>query len=549
MCQVMAERALRPGEIKIEGLGKRYWIRAGTDAADGDEVEEAGAFLDDDDDEPAYTSLFKSRTEHWALREINCHITPGERVAVVGANGSGKSTLIRILSRTLPPSEGTVEGAGTVVPFAALKNPLSQEVSGCENLRMLARLLGIPLDQLEERLPEIIAFSELGVLAHEKVARYSDRSFTRLSTAMGLFIDADIYLIDNAVKGGDAAYQAKVNDKLAEVLSKTEATVVFASNSLPLLGTHCRRALLLAGGRLVGDADVNTIIQRFLAKSELLELDEIAKPGSEEETLAVPIAPLATPVVVSSDRLQPMTQWMHEVAYAEKIWQAYVTQWREKPRPVDVDDICPVVLGDPCALATVHSLLCVTARGEPLVHCLPGETIFADLMVETFEPQVKISVRLEVDDRSMLYFVAEPVLPFVAAERGKYLFRAEIDGRLFAHAFDQIKLKLRTRVMFDKLSSGEQGTMTAKVRFDLRGDTRFKFDEERMQNGALATCIVEPMHSDSKLTTEIESGDARSVAPPIRQPALRPRLNWTIYRVADPPVEPSLVNATGAGAS
>jgi hypothetical protein len=70
-----------------------------------------------------------------------------------------------------------------------------------------------------------------------------------------------------------------------------------------------------------------------------------------------------------------------------------------------------------------------------------------------------------------------------------------------------------------------------------------------MQNGALATCIVEPMHSDSKLTTEIESEDVRSVAPPIRQPALRPRLNWTIYRVADPPVEPSLVNATGAGAS
>ena len=122
-----------------------------------------------------------------------------ERVAVIGGNGSGKSTLIRVLSRTLPASEGTIEGAGSVVPFAALAGPISTERTGCDNLRMIARLLGLPLGRLEERLPEVLDFSELGALAREKVCRYSSKSFLRLSLAMALCMDADIYLIDDGL--------------------------------------------------------------------------------------------------------------------------------------------------------------------------------------------------------------------------------------------------------------------------------------------------------------------------------------------------------------
>ena len=105
----MGASKLRRGEIKIEGLGKRYWFRS--DAPEEDEQQEEEEDLDDDERASrGFNFFFGRRAEIWALRDLFCHIEPGDRVAVIGVNGSGKSTLIRILSRTLPPSEGNNRG-------------------------------------------------------------------------------------------------------------------------------------------------------------------------------------------------------------------------------------------------------------------------------------------------------------------------------------------------------------------------------------------------------------------------------------------------------
>jgi len=252
---------LRHGEIRIEGLGKRYLFRSRAPEEEEEDVDDV-----DEDRESGGANLgliFGHRTEIWALRDVFCHLEPGERIAVIGTNGAGKTTLIRILSRTLPPSEGTVEGAGSVVPFAAFAGPISGQRSGCDNLRMLARLLSLSLERLEQRLPEIIEFSELGSLAHEKVFRYSSKSFARLSMAMALCMDADIYLIDDGLSIGDQLYQEKVREKFAEVLGRNR-TLIFASNNLRELKLYCRRALWLDGGKLVADGEFDVIAERYL---------------------------------------------------------------------------------------------------------------------------------------------------------------------------------------------------------------------------------------------------------------------------------------------
>jgi ABC-type polysaccharide/polyol phosphate transport system ATPase subunit len=128
---------------------------------------------------------------------------------------------------------------------------------------MIARLLGLPLERLEERLPEIIDFSELGVLAHEKVSRYSSKSFIRLSMAMALCMDADIYLIDDGLSVPDAIYHAKVKAKFAEILDRNR-TLIFASNNLRELHQCCRRALWLEGGKLAADGDIEVIADKYL---------------------------------------------------------------------------------------------------------------------------------------------------------------------------------------------------------------------------------------------------------------------------------------------
>ena len=261
---ITGRRNLRRGEIKIEGLGKRYWFPS--DAPDEDEREQDEESRDEDDEEGrsrGFGFFFGRRAEIWALRDLFCRIQPGEHLAVIGGNGSGKSTLIRVLSRTLPPSEGTIEGAGSVMPFGAMDGPISTERTGCDNLRMIVRLLGLPLGRLEERLPEIIDFSELGALAHERVSRYSSKSFLRLSMAMALCMDADIYLIDDGLSVADPIYHAKVKAKFTEILGRNR-TLIFASNNLHELRLYCRRALWLERGKLVADGEMGEMAERYL---------------------------------------------------------------------------------------------------------------------------------------------------------------------------------------------------------------------------------------------------------------------------------------------
>ena len=288
---------MRRGEIKIEGLGKRYWFRSDA-PKEGDDDEQDTDDADDDEEEDGGKSgfYFGPRTEVWALRDLFCHIEPGERIAVIGVNGCGKSTLLRILSRTLPPSEGTVEGVGSVIPFEALSGPISGQNSGCDNLRMIARLLGLPLGRLEERLPEIIEFSELGALAYEKVGRYSSKSFNRLSLSMALFMEADIYLIDDGLGVPDPIYYKKFIQKFTEVLDQNR-TLIFSSNSLNELKRYCRRALWLDRGKLVADGEFDKTVEQYLShrdepqpapEPKQVEREDIASSDSELEEPGAP---------------------------------------------------------------------------------------------------------------------------------------------------------------------------------------------------------------------------------------------------------------------
>jgi ABC-type polysaccharide/polyol phosphate transport system ATPase subunit len=577
---LIPEQALRPGEIKIEGLGKRYWIETGSGGREGDEALD-GSESDPDleAEEGGAASFFRKRTELWALRQIDYHILPGERVAIVGANGSGKSTLIRILSRTLPPSEGRVKGAGIVVPFATLRSPLSLQMSGCDNLRMLAQLLEIPRKRLEERLPHIVEFSELGQLAYEKVSRYSDGSYARLASAMGLLIEPDIFLVDDSLKVGDEAYREKFESKFAEIL-RGQVTLVYASNALSFLRLYCQRALWLDRGRLVGDGAVKTIIQRFLSKSdETIELEDLARVEDgqstrtevlEKETKltaagdggAAPPEASASPTVASvipAERLKPMQDWLIQSTQAERAWQKVLKRWRDKVHPRDARNIGRVSIDGECTLGVIQTFWCLNSDGRPIRRCLPGEDLTLELVVETFQPAITVAVRLELDAVPTLAWVAEPLVPLVATERGQYLFRAEIDGGFSGHSYENVFLKLRTRVLFEKSGVNRREMVSATVVIDLRGDVRAQFDEQRLAAGEPATTIVQPTPAYVEPPEQIKGFDpAAESSPPkrtpwqnlSRRPALRPSLHWMVYGVVQaPPAEAGEAERTARVAS
>ena len=485
--------SLRPGEIRIERLGKLYRYRSL--ARNSDSQETLGdANLDQlTDEEDGRFSLWPGPlTEVWALREVTCHIQPGDRVAVIGANGSGKSSLIQILSRTLPPSEGKIEGCGIIMPFAALRSPLSAHMSGCDNLRMIARLLGIPSNHLEERLPAIIEFSELGSLAHEKVLRYSDSSFARLSMAMALFIEADIYLVEDAIKVGDELYRVKFRDRLAEVL-KRDVTLVHASNNLDLLRNYCQRAIWLESGRMRAFGEFNVVVRRFLsAMSSDEDFGDLVTAEQQGQIARPNVSPPEPYLGSRPERLEPVVEWMQATERAENSWQKVLQRWREKLTPNDLGNVGTVEMADQCNLGTIRELLCLNSEAKPVSRVLPGEQITVDLLVETFDREVKITVRLELDALgTMLIFVAEPLVPLLAKEPGHYLFRAAIAADLLEHSFENVFYKLRARVMMQRAGTEPQ-MVAATVRFEIRGEVRCDFDEQRAAQGEPVTTILRP---------------------------------------------------------
>lgn len=541
---------MRPGELIIDRLGKRYWLSPSSGEQDEDEREDDRE--ETGDEEPGRGAKLLQRlrrVESWALRDVSLRVRRGERLAIIGANGSGKSTLLRILSRTLPPSEGFVEGAGVVVPFAALKSPLSPRMSGVDNLRMIARLLAIPLGRLEERMPEIIEFSGIGGLARERTSRYSASSFGRLSMSMGLLIEADIYLVDDGISVGDQVFRGKFEDRFVELLNKN-VTLVFASNRLAQARSYCNRAILLDHGRLVVDGEINSVIQRFVSNSEEVELDDLAlspmdQPahGGSEMIAAPPCA------LIPQERLVPMEDWAHAVTRAERSWAEVLKRHRSKLRPRDLTNIGTVSVEKPSTLGTIHTLYCMNADGKPVHRVLPGEKLQIQLQVETFSDNVKVMARLELEAPPVLILVSEPLIPFVADVKGQYLFSATIGSDLSALTCRSCLYKWRTRVVFQSGDGAVVEMVNATVRVDFRGDVRFAFDEKRHMNGEPATSLLQPAPIHFAL---LEDGGQEVVTTerPVlsrwqnlnREPALRPRLEWTVHRI-----QPAAVGGGGEG--
>ncbi len=138
----------------------------------------------------AFGSRSRPRAAKVALEEVSLSIAEGERVAVVGPNGAGKSTLLRAISGILPPTAGTVRTVGTVAPLFEFATGFEMERSGIDNIRIRGLLQGIAWDEINERMAEIAAFSELGPALDQPVRTYSAGMFVRLAFSTATAIDA-----------------------------------------------------------------------------------------------------------------------------------------------------------------------------------------------------------------------------------------------------------------------------------------------------------------------------------------------------------------------
>lgn len=184
-----------------------------------------------------------------ALADIDLDIVSGDRLGVIGLNGAGKSTLLKVLAGIYPPTSGTVEIVGHVCPLFEFATGFEMNLSGWDNIRIRGMLLGMHTDEIEYKLHDIAAFTELGSFLDRPVRTYSSGMFVRLAFAVSTAFDPEILLLDEVVGAGDLRFARKAQQRMHSFIAEGKI-VVFTSHSLELVRQICTTAIWLEQGRI-----------------------------------------------------------------------------------------------------------------------------------------------------------------------------------------------------------------------------------------------------------------------------------------------------------
>lgn len=216
--------------------------------------------------------------EHYALNGINLEIFQGETVGIIGTNGSGKSTILKIITGVLNPTEGEVKVNGRISALLELGAGFNMEYNGIENVYLNGTMMGFSQKEIDQKLPEILKFADIGDYVYQPVKTYSSGMFVRLAFAVAINIEPEILIVDEALSVGDVFFQAKCYHKFEE-FKKLGKTIVFVSHDLSSISKYCDRVYLLNQGNLLGEGKPKEMIDAF--KQVLVGQYEIKDSGEE----------------------------------------------------------------------------------------------------------------------------------------------------------------------------------------------------------------------------------------------------------------------------
>jgi lipopolysaccharide transport system ATP-binding protein len=201
------------------------------------------------------------------LRDVDLDIHRGESLGLIGENGAGKSTLLKLITGVLTPSTGSVKVNGEIGALLELGAGFHPEYSGRDNVAMSAALHGLDGAELRKRLPEIIAFADIGDYIDEPVKHYSSGMVVRLGFAVIAALKPDLLVTDEVLAVGDESFQKKCVQWMKDYLAGG-GTLILVSHSMYHVQKLCRHACWLRGGEIAMNGDVFDVTQAYLAYHE-----------------------------------------------------------------------------------------------------------------------------------------------------------------------------------------------------------------------------------------------------------------------------------------
>jgi ABC-type polysaccharide/polyol phosphate transport system ATPase subunit len=193
---------------------------------------------------------------------LDLDVKPGERIAIVGKNGAGKSTLFRLMAGILAPDAGDIAIGGRISPLIEILAGLVIDMTGAENIRLNASILGLTNAQIRDRFDEMLAFADLGDFVDTPVRYYSSGMLARLGFSVAVHVDADIVLVDEVLAVGDATFQRRCLDRMSE-LSRRGTTIILVSHDLEAVRTFFARTAWIGDQRVLDDGPTERVLAAY----------------------------------------------------------------------------------------------------------------------------------------------------------------------------------------------------------------------------------------------------------------------------------------------
>ena len=210
------------------------------------------------------------------LKDISFDIKKGEAVGLIGKNGCGKSTTLKMLTKILRPSSGTIEENGRVSSLIELGAGFHQDLTGRENIYINASIFGFSRKEVDQRIDDIIEFSELEDFIDNPVRTYSSGMYMRLAFSVAINVDADILLIDEILAVGDVNFQTKCFEKLKEIKAQG-TTIVIVSHSMGQIEMICDKCIWIEDGHIKEEGPAKAVDKHYLEEMEEDRLAELDK--------------------------------------------------------------------------------------------------------------------------------------------------------------------------------------------------------------------------------------------------------------------------------
>jgi homopolymeric O-antigen transport system ATP-binding protein len=198
----------------------------------------------------------------YALRNVSFEVAKGESVGIVGSNGAGKSTLLSVITGLAHPDEGSVQVNGRIAALLELGSGFHPDLTGRENIRMNASLLGFTKKETEELFDSIVDFSGVGEFIDEPLRTYSSGMVLRLAFSVAVNVDPDVLLVDEILAVGDQSFQARCLDRI-RALRHAGKTLLCVSHATSLLTQFCDRAIWLDHGQVVMQGEIHEVLEAY----------------------------------------------------------------------------------------------------------------------------------------------------------------------------------------------------------------------------------------------------------------------------------------------